>query len=232
MKLTHHKAMPEGPELVLEAAVYRALPAILPLWSNHCWSAGSARIGGGLPDILVANWRPEIASISGWSTRIIDILTYFKSVARANVATAAAHLQLGERALLNQIAMLVDRGVLGSSRHAYFMTEPWRRILTEVASIEVKVDNWQQAIIQARRNQLFVDRSYVALPSRVAARAASSPNLSDSGIGVIAVSSDNSVKLLRRARAQPPRVWAYYFRVAALVAGEVVQSGRTVRYHS
>lgn len=109
--------MPDGPEQSLEAAVFQALPTILPVWSSHCWSAGSARIGAGLPDILVANWRPEIAFVAGWSTRIIDILTYFKSVTRAKVATAAAQLRLGEKALLNQLVILVDRGVLGRAGH-------------------------------------------------------------------------------------------------------------------
>lgn len=232
MELLHHRTMTVGPELELEAAVFQSLPSIMPSWSDQSWSAGSARIGAGLPDILIANWRPELAAVPAWSRRVIDILTYFKSVARAKLATAAEHLRLGERSLSNQLASLVDGGVLGHSRFGYFMTTPWRRILTEVTSVEVKVGNWKQATAQARRNQLFVDRSYVALPAAAAARAAESSTVSENGIGVIAIRDSSHVSILRRARARPPRVWAYYFRVAALVAEGVANNGRYIRHLS
>ena len=75
----------------------------------------------------------------------------------------------------------------------------------EVIGIEAKVSRWLDALKQAKRDQLIVDKAYVAVPSPVAEQAAKKREIfKDSGVGLISVG--RTTKVLIRATGICPAI--------------------------
>jgi hypothetical protein len=113
---------------------------------------------------------------------------------------------------------LVEARVLRvTSNETFSSTSGCRDVLPEIITIEVKVDNWQRAAEQARRNRIFSHRSFVALPAAVAERVQEQPAFTRFGLGVLGVTPAGGVGMTRDARRGRPMVWTYYYQLATLI---------------
>ena len=211
-----------GPERTMENCVIHHLPSLFG--SEHPnWMAGSVPVGAGLPDLIFATYQALVTGLAEAGAVETNILAYLRVVRRARPETIAARLRLSQRVAEQCVRMLLEIKALTDSNGAVALTPACRDLLPKVTAIEVKVDNWQRALSQALRNQIFAHRSFVALPVGVAARVHRTPVLLRSGIGIIGVDADGGAKLLKQAAYRQPRVWAYYYRLAAIIGQRVAK---------
>ena len=84
---------------------------------------------------------------------------------------------------------LLERGVIACDGiHWSFRAWP-APIYSEFHTVELKLNDWRGAIVQATRNQLFVDSSWIAMPSdRLSHKCLDAA--AEAGVGVIAVSGE------------------------------------------
>ena len=153
-----------------------------------------------------------------------NILAYLRVVGRARPSTIAARLRLSRSAAERYVEVLQDVQAITATASALSLTPACRDVLPMVTAIEVKVDNWQRALGQARRNRTFAHRSFIALPLAVATRVQRAPEMLGSGVGVIAVDAEGDARVLKQSVTNKPRVWAYYYRLATLVGQRVVRN--------
>jgi len=211
-----------GPECAIEDCLIEHLPALFGS-SHPAWTAGSVPLGAGMPDLIVAAYQPLVAGLAGSGALETNILAYLRVVGRARPDTIAARLRLSPKIAEHSVRTLLEAEVLTGCTGSVSLTPIWRDILPEVTAIEVKVDNWQRALSQALRNRIFAHRSFIALPSGVAARVRRAPALLQSGIGVIAIDADGGATIVKQAASGQPRVWTYYYKLAALVGRRFVR---------
>ena len=170
-----------------------------------------------MPDLVVAVYQPLVAGLAGSGAVETNILAYLRVVGRARPDTIAARLRLSPRTAESRLRILLEADVLTDRSGSVSLTPSCRDILPEVIAIEVKIDNWQRALGQALRNRIFAHRSFIALPETVAARVRRAPALLQSGIGVIAIDEERRATIVKPAASGQPRVWTYYYKLAALV---------------
>lgn len=217
LPVTFFRPRRDGPETRIEDCVIEHLPALFGS-AHPAWMAGSVPLGAGMPDLIVAAYQPLVAGLSGSGAVESNILAYLRVVGRAKPNTIAARLRLAPNAAERRIRALLEADALtAASGGSVALTPTCRDILPAVTAIEVKVANWQRALGQALRNGIFAHRSFIAVPDAVAARALRTQALRQSGIGVIAVDSRGSAEIVKQAVSRQPRVWTYYYRLAALV---------------
>jgi hypothetical protein len=82
----------------------------------------------------------------------------------------------------------------------------------------VKVANWKKAVAQAARNRIFCHRAYIALPLSLALRLRREESIRHLGLGLLGVTNQHDVLLVRAARQRRPKVWTYYYLLAAMAA--------------
>lgn len=179
--------------------------------------AGSVPLGAGMPDLIVAAYQPLVAGLAGSGAVDANILAYLRGVGRARLDTIATRLRLSRSTADRRIRNLLDADALTIHAGSIALTPTCRDILSEVTAIEVKVNDWQRAIGQARRNRIFAHRSFIAVPDTVAVRALQAQTMRQSGIGVIAINARGDAEIVKQATCRQPTVWAYYYKLAALV---------------
>lgn len=217
-KVTYYRSRQPGPEALIEDALLEEIPNILSSNAHPFWIAAYLTIGAGLPDYTVAAFKSEIFKIADVDQVSTDLLAYLRSVSHARADTIANRLCQSLDETMTTLIELVTAGVVVENGKTFRLSKTWHSILPDVFTIEAKVVNWQNAIEQAIRNQLFSHRSFIALPTKTAQKASFNSNkVKEFGIGVIGVSEDGSVSILRQARRTNPKVWTYYFKVALQV---------------
>jgi DNA-binding Lrp family transcriptional regulator len=232
MSTTHFRPRRIGPEAVIEDTV---ACRILSLFENNdqiLWIARSLPIGASMPDILTVSCHPDVFALSQIEKPNLQILAYLRVVSWAGLETIAKYLQISSKVTMNRLDVLVDAGVVCRYSDIYSLSPTWQEILPEVIAIEVKVSKWQAAIQQAARNNIFTHQSFVALPCRIAQRIREFPVFSKLGIGLLSIEDNNSINIIRDCPRHQPLVWAYYYKIAALVAQHFViaESKNAVRY--
>jgi DNA-binding Lrp family transcriptional regulator len=176
-------------------------------------------LGAGIPDLVVVSYYPQVFALAHVDLSDAQILAYLRAVGRARLETIAERLGTSAKTIERRLAGLIDaEAIVTASANTFLLAPLWREILPEIITIEVKVSNWQKAVGQAARNRIFAHRSFVALPSIVAERIRTESILSQLGLGLLSVSEDKSVTILRKARRRQPVVWAYYYRLASMLA--------------
>ena len=176
-----------------------------------------------MPDLIVAAYQALVAGLAGAGVVETNILAYLRVVGRARPDTIATRLRLSPKIAEHRVRTLLEAEALTDCGGSVSLTPSCRNILPEVIAIEVKVDNWQRAMSQALRNRIFAHRSFIALPVGVAARVRRAPALRQSGIGVIAMDADGGATVVKQAASGQPKVWAYYYKLAVLVAQRSVR---------
>ena len=211
-----------GPECAIEDYVIDHLPALFGS-AYPAWMAGSVPLGAGMPDLIVATYQALVTSLAGSGAVETNILAYLRVVSRARPDTIATRLRLSPKIAEHRVRTLLEAKALADCAGSVSLTPICRDILPEVTAIEVKVDNWQRALSQALRNRIFAHRSFIALPVGVAARVRRAPALLQSGIGVIAIDTDGGATIVKQPVSGKPKVWTYYYKLAALIGQRVVK---------
>lgn len=208
-----------GPEATIQDAVAQGIPNFLSSNTRPFWTAASLPVGAGIPDLIAASYAPQVFALAQLERSNPYLLAYLRAAGRARVETIAARIGVSIASASREVGELVAaRVILSVSATAFVLSPVWREILPEIITIEVKVSNWKSAVRQAARNRIFSHRAFVALPAAVATRIRNEAIVRQLGLGLIAVSEDNTVTLLRKPRRKRPIVWAYYYLVASALA--------------
>ncbi|MBX3410394.1 MAG: hypothetical protein KF859_10980 [Phycisphaeraceae bacterium] len=218
MSVTYFRQRRKGPETAIEDAVAIAAPSLFSGERADCWIAGAPSLGAGQPDLAVVVFQRTPTCIDVLSGAGAQVLSYLRTVRCASANTIADRLCMTESALLETLGDLADRKIVDRVASAYRIESSWRSPLQEVVAIEAKVSDWKKAVAQAGRNRVFSNRSFIALPEAVALRVRRESLFTLLGVGIIGVSDEGSARIVRQARRQVPRVWAYHYALVGLAA--------------
>ena len=217
--VTYFRARRFGPEAVIEDRVAAQIPVLFNGRRQYSWTAGSVPLGAGVPDLVIAAYKPLALALADADLSDAQILGYLRAVRSARLETIAERMQVPSKAARRRLHRLVEaRALRVTSEEIFSLTAGCRDLLPEIITIEVKVGNWQRAADQARRNRIFSHRSFVALPLGVAERVSDRTEFKRPGLGVLGVTDDGAVTVIRAARRGRPVVWAYYYQLATLIA--------------
>jgi hypothetical protein len=216
--ITQFRQRRPGPELLIQETVEQRVRSLMGSSDADLWTAAGIPLGAGVPDLVVVSYHRDVLALANVDISNAHILAYLRSVGRARLETIADRLQISEKSAQVRLEVLLDAHALEVCADVFALPTVWREILPEIVTIEVKVSDWRKAVEQAGRNRIFAHRSYVALPERAAQRVRVEPLFGQLGLGLIGVADDKSVHVLRRARWRQPVVWAYYYRLAGLLA--------------
>jgi hypothetical protein len=217
----------DGPEAALQAHIESALHSIFDLQGWLVWTGGSVPVGAGQPDLLLAKCHTSISKLGAIRGAPHVMLGYLRAVGSATPKTISERLGRPNSYVIKLISELSRKGIVQSNaRGSVCLASDCRDVLKDVIAIEVKVSDWRKATHQAIRNTIVAHRSYVALPSTVAHRVRNEELIQSFGIGILSVDASGTVRTVRRARKALPKVWSYYFAIAAL-ASESLGGGGT-----
>ena len=218
MSVTSFRPKRPGPEATIEDTVADQIISLFKTDDAMIWTARSLPIGASMPDLLTVSCRPDVFALGRIEKPNVQILAYLRTVPWANLETIIEHLQISRRITLRCLDELVEAEVVFKHSDIYFLSSVWLEILPEVIAIEVKVSRWQKAVQQAARNTIFTHQSFVALPCQVACRIGEAPVFKKLGIGLLSVEDDHTVNVVRHPHRHQPIVWAYYYKIASIVA--------------
>ena len=232
MSTTRFRPRRLGPEAAIEDAVACQTISLINTNDPILWIAMSLPIGASMPDLLTVSCRPDVFALSQIEKPSLQILAYLRTVSLANSETIIKHLQISRDITLHCLDTLVEAEIVFKNADIYFLSPIWREILPEVIAIEVKVSKWQKAVQQAARNSIFVHKSYVALPCRVAYRVREAPVFQKLGVGLLSVEDDQTISIIQHSPRRQPVVWSYYYKIASLVAKHFAVEGskNAIRY--
>lgn len=209
-KRTRRMQLRSGPEAKLQRAVESQLEIIFPSQRRQKWITRTIPIGAGHPDIVIVTFTRKLDKFGNVGTLAPRIAGYLRTVSRAKAETISANIGQSRSKTVAGLKLLVAARVTSVRHGVYRLRSPWRHP-ADIVTIEVKAQNWRRAIAQASRNQVFAQRSFVALPKNIANRIKSDQLFRILGIGIIAVSPLQKVSVVRRSRSRSPRVWVYYY---------------------
>jgi DNA-binding MarR family transcriptional regulator len=219
MEITYFRSRRPGPEIAIENVVASQVSDLLDRDDLPVWAAGSLTIGAGRPDLVFASYRPHVVSLAHVDRVCIAILAYLRIVQCANIETISNRLGRSQKILSRNLDSLIEIGAVSRDVRKFSLQPDWRNVLPSITTIEVKVADWKRAVAQAARNRIFAHRSLIAVPNHVAQRIRSEPIFTQLGVGLLAVCEDNTLHILKYGPHHQPRVWAYYYEIAALAAG-------------
>lgn len=183
------------------------------------WTGGSVPLGAGFPDLISVWWETSIVELRNCSIECLHALSYLRSVRRARLSTIGQRVGLDDESAVDCVSSLEAKNLIRKIGTDSFAIEPHiKNVLPRVVSIEVKVRDWKQAFNQAVRNSVFSHESYVAMPETIASKLPNLQSFISRGIGVISVSEDHTIQVIKDARVQRPSVWTYYFQLASIAA--------------
>lgn len=206
-----------GPELQLQTAVCSSLAQLLDDLDLPTWAGVALPVGGGIPDVLAASYDPCVEALCSLSLEQISLISYLSGVRSASSITISKRTNQTANSVTRHLEELLYRGIVSRIGGAYRLGDKWKHVLPDLVAIEVKVSDWRRGIQQASRNRLFAGRSYLAVPLRTARRIKNDPFARSSGIGILGITEDGGIQIVKRSRRQRPRIWSYYFRVARAV---------------
>lgn len=219
--MTYFRARRRGPEAAIESAVARRIPELFSTEDRRFWAAASLPVGAGMPDLAVMEYEPEIVALAHAGVPAVRVLAYLRAVSRARLETITVRVGQPEKMVLRCLENLVRDQAVDFGSEVFALSATWRRILPDVFTVEAKVVNWRKAIEQAMRNRIFAHRSFVALPERVAEKVHKDAAFDDLGLGLLSVAAEDQVRVLVQAQRRQPRVWTYYYQLAAAVAKHI-----------
>jgi hypothetical protein len=157
------------------------------------------------------------------------MLGYLRAVGRARSETISSRLNTSLKVVEKGLLSLVEAKILIVDGGNYALSDDWRDVLPEIIAIEVKVEDWRRAAMQAARNRIFSHRSFVALPGTLAHRVKADMIFRQLGVGILGVEPEGLVRVVRRGRRTTPKVWSYYFSLASMAAEHIRGEGRGVQ---
>jgi len=221
MQITYFRRRKRGPESRLEDAVADRIPALFP---ETCWAGGSVPVGAGVPDLVIVRCEPKVFALANVPLPNAQILAYLRAVGSARASTIANRIGQPEPVIIRCLDGLIEVQAVAAEASAYRLSPEWREILPEIATVEVKVANWRKAVEQASRNSIFAHKSFVAFPQNTAERVRREEVFQKTGIGLLGISNDNEVQVIRRPVRRSPRVWSYYYQLAYFAAKDIKET--------
>jgi hypothetical protein len=218
MNVTYFRQRVDGPESHIEDAVVHHIRSLFCGDETPIWMGGSIPVGAGRPDLVAASCNPNVTALAQADTSTLYVLAYLRAVRRARIHTIAERTGIKEKLINRNLEDLVEAKAVYSDSNTYWLSPCWREIIRELVVIEAKVADWQKAVYQAARNQIFSHRSFVALPESLAKRVYCNSTIGKLGIGVLGVSEEHGVRVVRKSIRRKPRVWWYYYQIALIVA--------------
>lgn len=219
-----------GPEAKLQLTVQSKLDELFPQMAKPVWTGGSVPLGAGIPDIVRAVYEPEVTALAGADGTSLSVLAYLRTVGKARRDTISLRLRKSEKAIGLRLAAMEAASIVTEQNGSFALATRWRYVLPEVLCIEVKVADWRRALSQAARNRIFSNKSYIALPENVAARIRDENIVRHIGIGLLAISEDNDVRIVRRPRSAKPKAWQYYYSLASMAAAEASRGNVRIQH--
>lgn len=216
-QITHFRPLKPGPEAVLMDALFDFWPSFVSEEPTSRWAATSVPIGAGQPDLVTSTYRPEIQGTGSFTIQHACLLAYLRRTTFVKESTITDKVGIRPKRLAQVLHDLATAGAVLKQESKFALSPKWRNLLPEVTSVEAKVDKWKDAALQARRNALFVHRSYVAFPEPVASRVYQDDLFQNHGIGVLAVLADGVIRTVRKASKQRPVLWQYYYLLAFMI---------------
>ena len=171
-----------------------------------------------MPDLLVTWYDPRVRDLAPADPLSTVILGYLRLAGRARLETISQRIGQTNDRVSHCLKALTNARIVSQDGTLFSVRQQWRRILSQVVSIEAKVTDWQKAAAQAARNRIFAHRSFVALPRATALRVRKEAPFRKLGLGLLSVDANDGVAIVRNAPLRQPRVWAYYYQIALVVA--------------
>jgi hypothetical protein len=217
MDVSFFRSRISGPELLLEDSVIKKINKITPTTNLPSWIGYSPRVGAGMPDILFANYEPKIIALSNQEICQTQILALIRALNSAKFEKIFFHLNFSEKNLKYLLNELLDIKILECWNDQFYLSSDWKNIIPMIISIEVKVFDWKRAISQAKRNLLFSNKSYVALPIKTAHRIKNNQIFINKEIGLLSVDGDVVIEEVSPNQSLP-FIWEYYYKLALILA--------------
>jgi hypothetical protein len=205
--------MKPGPEAELMEAVMRWSQNFMETTGPY-WAASSIPVGAGMPDFILATYRPEIARLADTRDHHAGVLAYLKLVGSATPQTIAERIGGPLGRIKDALASLQEAGAVKPRGKALRLSARWGQILPKTIAIEAKVSDWRKAVEQASRNTIFVHYSYVAFPEDLCLRVHVDPIFEQLRLGIMAVGKGGRLRIVRRAPRTNPIAWYYYYSLA------------------
>lgn len=218
MTVTYFRQRRPGPEATLEDTVALQIEHLFHDNDWPLWMAGSLPIGAGMPDLVSVWYEPHLRALADFERTTIYILAYLRAIRHAQVDTIAARINHPRTSVQECLDQLLKIQAVTTKQNAFKLAPNWKHILPKIVTVEVKIQDWKKAVQQAVRNRIFAHKSFIALPQKVAHRIRQEPVLRNLGIGVLGVTPDCQVRIIRQAPIHKTTVWSYYFHLATITA--------------
>src|SRR4030042_257274 len=136
--VTQFRPRRPGPEAVIEDRVVAQLPALFQA-GRHCWTASSVPLGAGMPDLVIAAYKPLALALVDADISDAHILGYLRAVRSARLETIAERMRVSNRSAGRRLHRLVEARALHVTPVETFSLAPGcRDLLPEIITIEVK----------------------------------------------------------------------------------------------
>ena len=230
MQVTYFRERTPGPELAIEDAVAANVKSLLFSEEEVLWSGGSLSVGAGRPDLVVVSCVPDVYALVQGDMATAQILAYLRAVREAKLDTIANRIRKRREIIVRNLDELLEIDAIRTNDSTFTLSPKWREILPEIVTIEAKVMDWQRALSQATRNRIFGHRSFIALPDQIAERVSGDRLFQKTGVGILGVDDKGDVRIVRDGSRRSPRVWAYYYQLAVVIAKHEADAEHAVQY--
>ena len=221
---TRFRAEVVGPEQRLVEALFKGVQQLVfptgALSDSIVWAAHSPTLGAGFPDQIGLVLDSALRSCRLTLTQDhIRVMAYLRRVSFASESTIIKRIGMTDISLL--LRDLEEHQIVSSRGDCFKLNRKWRRMVQGAVAVEAKVTNWRGAVRQAYRNRSFVNKSFVALPAKLAARICSRQEVCSAGIGVIGIDETGSLKIERCPCVRKPINWFYNFEMMRLASSYI-----------
>lgn len=151
------------------------------------------RMGIGVPDIAInIGARKNLCILKDYC--LLSICECIKSFGGITAEDLQIQTQINDKRLQNYLNELIERDIVRFSNNKFTLSKKIFSLdLGKVISIEVKLKDWKNGLLQARRYLLFSDYSYLALPE-MKIKNVDLDSIKRYGIGLLSVKNDGGLE--------------------------------------
>ena len=151
------------------------------------------RMGIGVPDItLNIGGRKNLCLLKDYC--LLSICECVKSFGVITVEELRIQTQINDKRLQSCLNELIEKGIIKLNNNKLRLVKKIFSLdLGKVISIEVKLKDWKNGLLQARRYLIFSDYSYLALPEEKI-KNVDIDSVQRYGIGLLSVKNDGKIE--------------------------------------
>lgn len=212
------------------------------------YAARELNVGYGRADLVAfaVNFRKVKSRLYNGQLRSLSRIEHYSIIGLLPEIESGESLAIDSIAdALPQSSSYVQRKILPHlARFGYIKeTEPGRfakvngfiPIVDEIIAIEAKISDWRKGAVQAKRYQVFANRTYLAVASKFQHRV-DRRVLQQHRIGLLSVSSNEIIELLAAPQLKPRDIdrsyfaaeWLWRYRRRELREGARIESGEHI----